>query len=209
MSFGYAKFARDFQAIRNSLVCLDNLALTHRHQDLVKISKGMSLVWMAASFESFWRSYLTELCHRVTIAPARGRRKQLATASLFFFDTLGTMGTGKKLRRWNRAVSFFEELPQSLTVCAAPTIPYDDRTVRPEHLELAWKLFGLSGNTFPSPIHKQELITLADRRNEVAHGNSMPQDVGGTVANGDLMRLAARLEDVAENCVLCAKHRWP
>jgi len=208
MPFGYSKFAQDAQVIRNSLVLLDALILDDRFREHAKISKAMTLVWMAAVVEEFWKQYLSELCVRVGGASLRKRRKHLASASIYYFDVLGSMGEGKKLKRWGRVVEFFEKISVTGGV-VAPTLPYDGRTVGPEHFDLVWKLFQLPGQIFPSPIHRQELNTLATRRNDVAHGNLTPQAVGGAVSVGDLMRIISRIEDIVENSVVCATKQWP
>lgn len=208
MPFGYAKFAQDTQSIRNSLVHLDALVLNSRFHDHAKISKAMTLVWSAAVMETFWKSYLQELCTRVGKASIYKKRRCVASASIFYFDTLGSMGDGKKIRRWNRAIDFFEGL-QQVSGSAVAALPYDGRTIRPEHLDLAWRLFQLPGGEFPSPVHRQELNTLADRRNDVAHGQVSPQDVGGVVTVGDLRRLVTRLEDIVDHSVICATGQWP
>lgn len=207
MPFGYGKFAQDAQCIRNTLVHLDVLALNVRYNDHVRVSKALVMVWMAASVETFWKSYLGELCSRVSTAPVAKRRRHLAAAGIFYFDILGSMGDGKKLRRWGRVADFFIDLPNGTV--SPTTIPYDGRTVRPDHLEIAWKVFSLSGAQFPSPIHKQVLNTLADRRNDVAHGLVDPQVVGGAVTVGDLRDLMTKLEDIVDNCVIAAGNKWP
>lgn len=89
------------------------------------------------------------------------------------------------------------------------SLPYDGRTIRPEHLELIWHLFSLDGNAFPSPIHCQELNTLADRRNDVAHGHIIPGDMGVQVAIPDLRKTVERVEELVEHCVLSAMCKWP
>jgi hypothetical protein len=207
MDFGYGKFAQDAQSIRNSLVYLDALALSSRFADHVRISKALALVWMAASMETFWKSYLTELCVRVSAASLLRRRKNMAAAAIYYFDTLGSFGEGKKLKRWHRAVDFFDKLPGAVRPPYA--IPYDGRTIRPDHLALAWEVFCLKGSPFPSPVHKQDLNAMADQRNDVAHGLIEPAVVGGSMTMGDLRARLSRLDDLAIHCVLAAESIWP
>lgn len=207
MDFGYGKFAQASQSIRNSLVYLDALALNSRFSDHVRTSKALVLVWMASSMEAFWKSYLTDLCVRVSASSVRRRRKNMAAAAIYYFDMLSSFGEVKKLKRWHRAVEFFEGLPNG----SIPpyTIPYDGRTIRPDHLLLAWEVFCLNGSPFPSPIHKQDLNALANQRNDLAHGLLEPAVVGGAMTVGDLRGRLSRLEDIVEHCVLAAKSAWP
>ena len=207
MDFGYGKFSQDTQVIRNSLTHLDALALNSRFSEHVKTTKALALVWAAAAVESFWKEYLKELCSSVMAAPVNKRRKNMSAASVFYFDRLGSMGEGKALNRWHRLAEFFEVIPLSSSL--VPSIPYDGRTVRPEHFEIVWKIFRLDGPQFPSPVHKQDLNTLATQRNDVAHGTLSPGVVGGTFTIGDLRVRIGRLEDVVTHCVLAAQAKWP
>ncbi|RYD14767.1 MAG: hypothetical protein EOP90_12540 [Lysobacteraceae bacterium] len=207
MDFGYGKFSQDAQVIRNSLVHLDALALNSRYSEHVKVNKALVLVWMSAAVERFWKAYLTDLSTRVIAANSRKRRKNIASASVYFFDTLGSLGDGKKLNRWRRAAEFFENMTSAAS--SAQSIPYDGRTVRPEHVEIAWQVFCLDGTQFPSPVHKQDLNSLATQRNDVAHGVIDPSVVGGTFTVGDLRVRLERLDDIAIHCVLAAESKWP
>lgn len=207
MDFGDGRFAQDAQSVRNSLVHLDTLALNIRYQEHVRACKALSLVWMAAAVERFWKSYLHELCDRVAHAPLSKRRRHIAAAGIFYFDTLSSLSEGKKLKRWSRLADFFVGLP--VVAPNAVAIPYDGRTIRPDHFDLVWRIFSLPGSQFPSPIHKQVLNTLADQRNDVAHGLVDLHSVGGVVSVGDLRVLIGRLEDIVLNCVICASQQWP
>lgn len=208
MSLGMAKFSQDAESIRRMLVHLDSRVLSSQAEEQVRVTKAFTLVWISSALETYWRTFLAELCTRIQNAPARQKRKALQVAALFYFDVFGSMGQGKKLPRWFKAVEFFDGLP-TLQGSVVPSIPYDGRTLNPEHLNLAWKLFALGGNSFPSPIHRQELNTLATRRNDVAHGNISPQVVGGQVSVADLRKTVQRMEDVVEHCVIAANRRWP
>jgi len=207
MDFGVGKFSRDAQSVRNSLTHLDTLTLSMRYQEHVRASKALSLVWMAAAIERFWKSYLSELCDRVVRSSLSKRRRHIASAGIFYFDTLSSLGEGKKLKRWGRLADFFVDLPRGAPHVVA--IPYDGRTVRPDHFDLVWRIFSLPGNQFPSPVHKQVLNTLADRRNDVAHGLVDLQSIGGSVTVGDLRELIEKLEDIVEHSVICAGQQWP
>jgi hypothetical protein len=206
MQFGQPRFAQDAQRVKSSLVHLDTLALNSRFSDHVRSSKGLALVWMAASVEAFWKSYLSDLCKCVANSSLSKRRRNLASVALFYFDSLGSMGEGKRLKRWERAADFFTGLPAA--ALPSPALPYDGRTVRPAHFEVVWKIFSLPGAEFPSPIHKQVLNTLADQRNDVAHGLVDAPTMGGTLTVDDLRIRLTRLEEIVEHSVASAAVRW-
>lgn len=207
MDFGYGKLSKDVQAIRNSFVHLDGLALNARYSDHVRVNKALSLVWMSAAIEQFWKSFLAEVCLRVSRASAHKRRKNLASSAIYYFDSLGTMGEGKAIKRWQRAVDLLTAFPSAPPSPFA--LPYDGKTVRPEHILLAWSVFCLKGPEFPSPIHKQDLNTLAEQRNEIAHGLIAPSHIGGSLTISDLQRRLDRMDDIAIHCILSADAVWP
>lgn len=207
MDLGYGRFTRETQSIRNSLVYLDTLAINSRYGDHVRVSKAFTLVWMASAMEAFWKDFLWQLCTRVSLAPAQKRRKNISTAAIYYFDVMGSMGEGKKLRRWAKTAEFFEGL--SAANHSPPVIPYDGRTIRPEHIALAWRIFSLKGPDFPSHMHKQDLNSLADQRNDVAHGLTDPRTMGGTMTVNDLHKRLDRLDEIALHCVIAANSKWP
>ena len=207
MEFGHGKFSQDAQSIRANLVLLDGLALSSRYTGLTRSTKALMLVWMTASLEDFWKRYLSELCTRVSVASIGKKRRGYASSSIFIFEKIGTASEGKAIRRWEKVADILDCLRGSSPLPAF-ALPYDGRTIRPDHLELVWRVFDLPGSPFPSPIHKQELNTLADRRNDVAHGTLVPDAVGGALTVGDVQRILKRVEEVVEHCVVSASLRW-
>jgi hypothetical protein len=209
MDLGHGKFSQDIQSIRSSLVHLDSLVINPRYNAYAKSSKALTMVWLCAVLEDFWKNYLSELCSRVRAAPYTRRRRSAVALSVFYYDRIGGVSDGKALRRWEKVADLMSDLGGAGAVLPLFKIPYDGRTVRPDHLDIAWRLFGLPGDVFPSPVHKQELNTLADRRNDVAHGALTPESIGGTVSVGDLRRIVSRLEEIVEHCVVSATVKWP
>lgn len=207
MPFGYGEFSGKTQAIRNYLNYIDSLSLSGVQVENVKSTKGLIFVWAAAAFEQFWRSYLEELGGRYVKASVVSRRRNISAAGIFYFDSLSSFGDAQKLKRWSKLADFFDEL--SVGGKPVQAHPHDGKTIRPEHVELIWRIFRLNGSCFPTPIHRQELNTLANKRNEVAHGDIAPSVMGGGVSVHDLRKLISRLEDIVEHCVLAASMKWP
>jgi len=71
----------------------------------------------------------------------------------------------------------------------------DGRTIRSEHFECIWKVFGFPLPHHPSPKHGLALTDLADGRNNVAHGNVDPILFGRSKAAPDLIRIADLLDE--------------
>ncbi|QJD66447.1 hypothetical protein HG421_01000 [Xanthomonas campestris pv. badrii] len=159
--------------------------------------------------EDFWKKYLVEICSRIQSASYVRRRRSAVALSVFYYDRISGISDGKALRRWEKVADLMGDLGGVGVGLPVFKIPYDGRTVRPDHLDIAWRLFGLPGEVFPSPVHKQELNTLADRRNDVAHGAVTPESMGGLVSVGDLKRIVCRIDEIVEHCVVSAAVKWP
>ncbi|MEN5418193.1 hypothetical protein ABE543_02725 [Stenotrophomonas sp. TWI169] len=207
MDFGHGKFLQDTQSIRSNLVLLDGLAISARYNSFTKSSKAFALVWMTASIEDFWKRYLNEVCGRVQASSSRKKRKGFSSSSIFIFEKIGTASEGKAVKRWEKVADILDCI-RGNSPLPPFSIPYDGKTIRPDHIDLAWRVFDLPGASFVSPIHRQELNTLADRRNDVAHGTLSPEAVGGTISVGDVIRVVGRMEEIVEHCVVSASVRW-
>ena len=83
--------------------------------------------------------------------------------------------------------------------------PLDGRTIRPSHLDDIWEVFGISGNPFPSSIHRILLETIANNRNNVAHGIERPAVVGAMLTYDDALRHALKVEDMLEHVVIASE----
>ncbi len=199
-------FANECSAIRKWVNHLDIASFATVAAPHSPIPRAFVLVWTASAFESFWKLYLQELCIAVASAKPQKRRRLIRASSVFFYDRLQSLNEGKKLGRWERTAALFDDAVKVPSATFA--IPYDNKTVRPQHIRTAWNIFCLDGPDFPTPIHRQELDVLASRRNDIAHGVETPSKVGGLVTANDLLTTIARLEDVAEHCVLAAGRRW-
>jgi hypothetical protein len=75
-------------------------------------------------------------------------------------------------------------------------LPLDGRTLRPEHFETIWRVFGLPGAPLPSGRHSFALNDLADGRNAVAHGRSSPTMFGRSKVMADVVRIVDFIEEV-------------
>ena len=78
---------------------------------------------------------------------------------------------------------------------------HDGRTVNVHHFEALWEGLCLAGPTasvWPSPQHRTAIVTLADKRNTIAHFETDPRDEAFRFTYGDLRLLAARVLESVE-----------
>jgi hypothetical protein len=76
------------------------------------------------------------------------------------------------------------------------TLPLDGRTLRAEHFERIWHVFGIPGPSLPAPKHGMALKDLAEGRNKVAHGTVDPISFGKSKAASDVIQLSYRVDEI-------------
>ena len=78
-------------------------------------------------------------------------------------------------------------------------LPLDARTIEPEHLEIVWLVFGLPHTPYPGLVQKMALLDIARGRNQVAHGELRPEDLGRSKNISDLRKLVSHVEDLVQH----------
>lgn len=140
-------------------------------------ARALAIVCVMAELESFTK-YLIQETHMainssaVTMGDLRSSLRQLAAHTTF--ESLRELNDHSKL--WER-----RKYATTLDACAEPVElpvnrrqaqpPLDGRTLKPEHFNRLWEIYGLPGLSFPSAAWSASLQKMAMLRNDVAHGN--------------------------------------
>lgn len=99
------------------------------------------------------------------------------------------------LKMWNkRNLLLAAYQSNEVAQLSSAHIPVDGGTIRFNHVETFWQIFGLQGSAMPDLRSKLALSTLADNRNLVAHGESSTSVVAGSQSIEDALRLVERIE---------------
>jgi hypothetical protein len=162
--------------------------------------KASVYVWIGACLEAFVKSFLTKLLHDVAAThPSYGDLKPelLSICGGAEFERLHQV---RRLDKWRDRVSVLQRVTNgSAAVFAATQVPVDGRTIEPKHLEIAWLVYGLPGDPFPGPIQKMALLDISRGRNQVAHGELTPEQLGRSKTPADLVRLVTLAEDIVQH----------
>ena len=98
---------------------------------------------------------------------------------------------------WLKRVEMLAGLDNKASCAFNPLyLPVDGKTLRPQHLEVIWAVFGFTTPPVPDPISRLALIDLADTRNKVAHGEEDPSVVAGQRSATEMLKLIDRIEDI-------------
>ncbi|MFI2910064.1 HEPN domain-containing protein [Streptomyces sp. PDY-4] len=156
-------------------------------------ARALAIVCVMAEMEAFAK-YLIQETHMaingssVKVGDLRPSLRQLAAHTTF--ESLRELNDHGKL--WERrkyattleACSEFVEFPLNRKQ-AQP--PLDGKTLKPEHFNRLWDIYGLPGVSFPFASWSASLQKLAMLRNDVAHGNipyvEIFQQAGTSVAD--------------------------
>lgn len=132
--------------------------------------------------------------NRVGISLVDLRLSLFSISSGGHFESLGDV---RGLKNWLRRCEILQNLHSTDVVQLEPAhVPLDGRTIRPEHLNAIWGVFGFPGLPLPGPLHALALRDLADSRNDVAHANEDLSVVAGRKSVSDMFAFVARIEEV-------------
>lgn len=159
--------------------------------------RAFAYVWVVAGVERFYTDAISRL---IADLDARRLRPSLLRPSLFALVSdleLQALENVTGLKKWRRRVEAFSRTDSATAVTFNPkTLPSDGRTLRAEHLEILWDVFGLPGESLPMPSYRTVLTEFADGRNKVAHGELSPISFGRLKNTNDIRRHLKKLDEI-------------
>ncbi|MEV5613792.1 HEPN domain-containing protein [Streptomyces sp. NPDC052225] len=164
-----------------------------RWESEARDARALSVVCSMAELEAFTK-FLIQETHRelnssgLSVRSFRSSIRQLAAHTTF--ESLRSLSDHSKL--WDKRM-----YATTLEVCGDPIAlpveikhaqpPLDGRTLKPEHFNRIWAIYGLPGAAFPFATWGASLQKMALFRNDVAHGNipyvEIFQQAGRSVAD--------------------------
>lgn len=172
-------------------------------RDRSATTRALVYVWLAAALERFVRDALQFLLLELNALCLPHAGIRTSVFSLVADDLVERVRVRKRRGAWLQRIEMFDIVQSSQQAVFSPDVlPLDGRTLRPEHFENIWLVFGFAGSSLPSRLHAPALNDLAEGRNLVAHGNVDPISFGKTKATADLVRLSQRVEDVATHLTM-------
>jgi hypothetical protein len=194
------EFSARLDSIRQDLYYCDVNFAKGRAREMGRNMRAAAYVYAAAAVEHVISELLTATLTEITSAAVELRKIRLtllALATAPHFDSLQQL---RGLKMWAKRSQVFGDI-DSVSTCTfdSSNLPLDGRTIRPEHLETIWVIFGFTAPAVPDPLGRLALNELADARNSVAHGEDKPSEIGGQASVTDMLRLLDRIESVVIN----------
>jgi hypothetical protein len=157
-------------------------------------------VHLAAALEAYVYATTESLSAEISAANVKLAGLRLSLFAISSGPGFSALGDLRGLKNWERRCEVLEAIDSISRVHLDSThLPLDGRTIRPEHLQAIWRVFGLPGLPLPGSIHALALRDLADSRNDVAHGNEPLAVVAGRKSPADMLRLVGRIEEIGIN----------
>ena len=159
--------------------------------------KSSVLVYLAASFERF----LTALVQRLNLAltEKRSAHHELVPSllSLALYSKFDSLKIVDGVKSWDKRVDLLRAISSAELVEFSPSVSiFGAKTPRRKHLLLLWDIYGFKSNVAPSMAHLLALDSVADSRNEIAHGEVSPTRAGRKKTTADLKNLIDKLEEL-------------
>ncbi|MFF0432393.1 HEPN domain-containing protein [Streptomyces sp. NPDC004327] len=173
------RFLRRVDDLKNFLALVTGRSATGNLQwaSESRDARALAIVCSMAELESFTK-YLIQDTHSalnastIQVGDLRATLRQLAAHTTF--ESLRELNDHGKL--WER-----RRYATTLDACAEPAEfpinrkqaqpPLDGKTLKPEHFNRLWEIYGLPGVSFPVASWGASLQKMAMLRNDVAHGN--------------------------------------
>lgn len=167
--------------------------------------KAWAYVWLAAAVEQYVRGILQFLLDEITGHSPQRDQLRLSLFAIHCGDLLNSLQDVRGLTMWEKRVKLLNLIADSQPATFdSAVLPLDGRTIRPEHFDIIWQVFGFNGHSLPTGRHRAALNDLADGRNEVAHGRTDPVTFGRRKVFQDLVSLLRQIEDIIQHLATSA-----
>jgi hypothetical protein len=152
-------------------------------------------VFTGAAIEAFARNMVSGLADEINAQQIPLSDLALNLLSISHGGHLLALQDLRGLKMWRKRVELLTEAAsQNVATLPGDYMPLDGRTIRPEHMETIWMVFGFSGDALPNARTGLALKMVADYRNLVAHGEADTSTVAGLQSIDDMLRLLERID---------------
>jgi hypothetical protein len=190
---------RELVRIRHDIAHADVavLATSAQVKDRSAVIRAHVYVWLAALLERVVRDAIRDSLRELNSLGLSHNKVRASLFALLCDPEIMSVVDRTRQAAWGIRVGLFDRvLTHAPAVFSEDILPLDAKTLRGEHFDNIWVVFGLSGPSLPGPQHRVALKDLAEGRNEVAHGHLDPVIFGKAKATSDLLRLATRVDEI-------------
>ncbi len=168
-------------------------------------TRASAYVWTSATLEGFVKALLSAVLSEINKASVPRNALRLSLHSLLTHSSFASLQTIRGLGMWDERVRALMDVNVSTTSLFNTTIlPLDGRTLRQQHFEAIWRVFGFRAPSLPRPVCAFALTDLAEGRNALAHGHTSAEDFVRQKTTPQVVRIVSLVEEVVEHLSLAA-----
>lgn len=176
---------------------VSNIPSDSTNIEFATISKGLFFVYLYGIYEEIVRKTICATVYALNDSSIKiGDCKYELYAVLLSpeFDALYSVGNEKK---WEKRWDIANKLLSNTQIDIQPDLfPTDGRNIRIRQLQSIANSFGLKGNVLPRNETGGYVQELVDMRNNIAHGNKLPREIGRNYTQEDLLKRCDILSEV-------------
>lgn len=191
-------------AIRTDLVIADAAMLGSSGVSKICLTtRATAYVWISATLEVFVKKNLSAILSEVNKAALPRQRIRLSLQSMLGHSSFAALQSVRGLNMWEERARALGQVDSSTyTPFNLAVLPIDGRTLRREHFDAIWQVFGFAPPSIPRPLCTFALSDLAEGRNQLAHGHISAEDFVRSKTTPQVLRILSLVEDVVEHLSL-------
>lgn len=196
--------SRELTRIQKELLYADTIVLSPNPQqkDFSALIRAYSYVWLAAALERVTTDVLKSTVRELNTLLLTGENTKTCLLTMAYNPYIASIASKHPNPSWEARVELLSKVTTPVgLVFYEDAIPIDGKTLRAEHFDRIWLVFGLRGASLPGPRHRMALKDLADGRNEIAHGDTDPISFGKKKAITDILKLCEKVDDIIINLI--------
>lgn len=169
--------------------------------------KSWTHVWLAAALEEYLKRLMEYVLNEIASQAVHHDQLKLSLFTIVCGNHFNAVRSTKGLPSWQKRLDALFPIDQATPVSFASTmVQLDGRTIRGMHFKMIWQIFGFQGDHLPTPVNIYEaaLETMANGRNDIAHGEVDPITFGRGKVVDDVKRMVDQIEDATNHITLAA-----
>jgi hypothetical protein len=178
--------------------------LDPRAEIALSSQKAVVYVWLGACMEDFVKRFLRLLLQDIALQKLTCQQLRVELLAIAGGSVFARLEDLRKLKKWRERVAVLKQVfDVQDAILVEAHLPLDGRTIEPEHLEIIWLVFGFPQTPFPGILQKMALLDVSRGRNQVAHGELKPEELGRLKTIPDLQKLVRHIEDLVQHIYMC------
>ncbi|MBX7450103.1 hypothetical protein GR927_19120 [Mycolicibacterium sp. 3033] len=157
--------------------------------------QASTYVLLGAAIEQFTRSLVNAVMDEISAQAIPHSDLALNLLAISIGGPFLALQDVRGLKMWRKRIELLEHA-ESQQVATLPNdhMPLDGKTIRPDHYDVIWLVFGFAGPSLPDPRTGLALKMIADYRNLVAHGDEDTATVAGLLPVDAVLRLIDQID---------------